>query len=208
MELFINISISLIIGGSAGCGLFCWLGKKWIANWFAKDLIKYEHELSIKKQEVDTHFAKNLQEYEHQLSLLKMKNEIQFSNVYTKRAEIIMEVYKRLVRVEACRLIIRFSKIPSQESKASFFYSCLDFSVYASENGIYFSEHIRTMIDTLIYNSIKPILTQEIETNPLSSNLTEDYKNMVQNIQETDIQNIAKELIKEFQRFLGIEEEK
>ena len=41
-------------------------------------------------------FNKNLKKYEQQLDLLKMQKQLQFSNVYTKRAEVIADMHKNI----------------------------------------------------------------------------------------------------------------
>ena len=38
IELSLNIAISIIAGAGSGFAVFKFLGKKWVENWFAKDL--------------------------------------------------------------------------------------------------------------------------------------------------------------------------
>lgn len=49
IELSINILISITAGAASGYGVFKFLGKKWVENWFAKELKLYEHKLDVLK---------------------------------------------------------------------------------------------------------------------------------------------------------------
>ena len=69
----INIVISLIAGAASGFCIFKLLGKKWIENWFEKDLKRYEHKLDI----------------------LKIKDEIKFNILHKERIDIIKRLYQQ-----------------------------------------------------------------------------------------------------------------
>ena len=49
IELTLNIAISLVVGAGSGFAVFKFMGKKWVENWFAKDLKLYEHKLDVLK---------------------------------------------------------------------------------------------------------------------------------------------------------------
>ena len=59
VEITINITISLLAGAAGGFGIFKSLGKKWVENWFAKDLKRYEHKLDVLKIKDEIKFNKN-----------------------------------------------------------------------------------------------------------------------------------------------------
>lgn len=48
-EIVINIAISISAGAVSGYSIFKFLGKKWVENWFAKDLKRYEYKLDVLK---------------------------------------------------------------------------------------------------------------------------------------------------------------
>lgn len=72
IEFSINIAISLIAGASSGFFVFKFLGRKWVENWFEKDLKRYEHKLDI----------------------LKIKDEIKFNVLHKERIDIIKKLYQ------------------------------------------------------------------------------------------------------------------
>ena len=63
IEISINIAISLVAGAASGFCVFKYLGRKWVENWFEKDLKRYEHKLDV----------------------LKIKDEIKFNILHKER---------------------------------------------------------------------------------------------------------------------------
>lgn len=66
-RVLVNITISVAAGAASGYRYFKLLGKKWVENWFAKELKRYEHKLDVLKakdeirfntlhEEVDRHY--------------------------------------------------------------------------------------------------------------------------------------------------------
>lgn len=72
IEISINVVISIIVGAASGFCAFKFLGRKWIENWFEKDLKKYEHKLDV----------------------LKIKDEIKFNVLHKERIDIIKKLYQ------------------------------------------------------------------------------------------------------------------
>lgn len=72
LEITINITISILAGTASGFCAFKFLGKKWVENWFAKDLKRYEHKLDV----------------------LKIKDEIKFNVLHKERIDIIKKLYQ------------------------------------------------------------------------------------------------------------------
>lgn len=73
IEISINIAISLVAGAASGFYVFKYLGKKWVENWFEKDLKRYEHKLDV----------------------LKVKDEIKFNILHKERIDIIKKLYQQ-----------------------------------------------------------------------------------------------------------------
>ena len=48
-EIVFNIIVPASIGALSGGGIFLFLSKKWVSNWFDKDLQKYQNKLEILK---------------------------------------------------------------------------------------------------------------------------------------------------------------
>jgi hypothetical protein len=72
IEISINVIISIIVGAASGFCAFKFLGRKWVENWFEKDLKKYEHKLDV----------------------LKIKDEIKFNVLHKERIDIIKKLYQ------------------------------------------------------------------------------------------------------------------
>jgi len=73
IEISINIAISLMAGAASGFCVFKYLGRKWVENWFEKDLKRYEHKLDV----------------------LKIKDEIKFNILHKERIDIIKKLYQQ-----------------------------------------------------------------------------------------------------------------
>lgn len=84
LETTINITISLLAGAAGGFGIFKFLGKKWVENWFAKDLKRYEHKLDV----------------------LKIKDEIKFNILHKERIDIIKKLYQMFFDLNESVLLI------------------------------------------------------------------------------------------------------
>ena len=72
LEITINIIVSTSAGAASGFCMFRFLGKKWVENWFAKDLKRCEHKLDV----------------------LKIKDEIKFNILHKERIDIIKKLYQ------------------------------------------------------------------------------------------------------------------
>lgn len=174
-----------ILGGGVGTGIFTYFGKKWVSNLFTKDLKKYEQ----------------------QLELLKMQKQLQYSNVYTKRAEIISKIYENLANIDMADVIIRAAKFESDEQKNEMFtaYSQIIFesTKYASINGIYLTESIRDRLVVLHAKLAKDVLPNLPNRKKLAN---ENYLKQVSEIPNFDTKLIMADLIAEFQEILGVSE--
>ena len=73
IEISINIAISIVTGAASGFCVFKYLGRKWVENWFEKDLKRYEHKLDV----------------------LKIKDEIKFNILHKERIDIIKKLYQQ-----------------------------------------------------------------------------------------------------------------
>ena len=81
-ELIVNIVVSVITGAISGFGAFKFMGQKWVENWFAKDLKRYEHQLDV----------------------LKVKDEIRFNILHKERIDIIKSLYKQVFELNELSL--------------------------------------------------------------------------------------------------------
>ncbi len=89
IEITINITVSILSGAASGFCAFKFLGKKWVENWFAKDLKRYEHKLDV----------------------LKIKDEIKFNILHKERIDIIKKLYQMFFDLNEC---ILYSMMPTE----------------------------------------------------------------------------------------------
>lgn len=181
-NIFINIGIS-VVSGAAGCGLFVWLGKKWVGNWFAKDLKKYEQ----------------------QLDLLKMQKQLQYHNIYVERATIMKELYVLVAKlIEAKQLVKEFKYQDKSQERATYAeYGELlrQLYVYFMTNAIYLPQSV---VDKL--GAFASVITKEISLKQFEhGDVTDEYIKRVKEIPDYDLPEIHRALRIEFQTLLGIE---
>lgn len=84
IDILINVIVSILAGATSGFCTFKFLGKKWVENWFAKDLKRYEHKLDI----------------------LKIKDEIKFNILHKERIDIIKKLYQMFFDLNESVLLI------------------------------------------------------------------------------------------------------
>ena len=182
-EIIINISISTLAGVTTGFCAFKFLGKKWVENWFAKDLKQYEHKLAV----------------------LKVKDEIKFNILHNERINTIKQLHSlifdltdsmlHLMMPSEMQKIIKIdvdnlAMINKQKSHK--------IQMYLLSNDIYLPKILVDRIAGVCYtfDSItKSIMDDNTETNKLR--LNELYIEKVRPLLD--------ELKNEFRRLLGVE---
>ena len=182
-EIIINITISTLAGVTTGFCAFKFLGKKWVENWFAKDLKQYEHKLAV----------------------LKVKDEIKFNILHNERINTIKQLHSlifdltdsmlHLMMTSEMQKIIKIdvdnlAMINKQKSHK--------IQMYLLSNDIYLPKILVDRIAGVCYtfDSItKSIMDDNTETNKLR--LNELYIEKVRPLLD--------ELKNEFRRLLGVE---
>lgn len=183
-NIFINIGIS-VVSGAAGCGLFVWLGKKWVGNWFAKDLKKYEQQLEI----------------------IKAKDEIRFSTLHKERLEAIKKLYLMIndLNTTASYLIIptklaQDSNIDQQEIIKQIKIKHHIIGQYLTENQIYLPQSLVDRIAGMGY-SLSTVADYCLNKND------DESKEKLKGINEEKLRPLLNALRDEFRKLLGVEKE-
>ena len=182
-EIIINITISTLAGVTTGFCAFKFLGKKWVENWFAKDLKQYEHKLAV----------------------LKVKDEIKFNILHNERINTIKQLHSlifdltdsmlHLMMPSEMQKIIKIdvdnlAMINKQKSHK--------IQMYLLSNDIYLPKILVDRIAGVCYtfdSMTKSIMDDNTETNKLR--LNELYIEKVRPLLD--------ELKNEFRRLLGVE---
>lgn len=183
IEFTINIGVSLVAGSAAGYGVFKFLGKKWVDNWFAKDLKKYEYKLDV----------------------LKAKDEIRFNILHKERIEIIKNLYKQVFELNELSLYLIMPTEMQQQLKINvdeLFQKSIMHShklqMYLLENTIYLPKILEDRIAGLCY-------TYDSAAKSLMNDRTEEHKKTIEKFNQDKIRPLLNDLRDEFRRLLGVE---
>ena len=183
IEVSVNIAISLVTGAASGFCVFKSLGKKWVENWFAKDLKLYEYKLDV----------------------LKAKDEIRFNFLHKERIEIIQKLYKQVFELNELSLYL-IMPIDMQKqfklNKDDLFHQSIMHShklqMYLLENTIYIPKILEDRIAGLCY-------TYDSAAKSLMKDDSEEHKKEIEKFNQEKIRPLLNDLRDEFRRLLGVE---
>lgn len=183
IEIFVNIGVSVAAGAVSGYGIFKFLGKKWVENWFAKDLKSYEHKLDV----------------------LKVKDEIRFTILHKERIDIIKKLYKQVFELNELSIYLimpnemqgQFNLNKEDLFKRSYLLSH-KLQMYLLENTIYIPKILEDRIAGLCY-------TYESAAKSLMKDGSEEHRIIMEVFNKEKIRPLLNDLRDEFRRVLGVE---
>ena len=183
IELTVNVVVSIAAGAISGYGLFKFLGKKWVENWFAKDLKQYEHKLDV----------------------LKAKDEIRFNILHKERIEIIKKLYKQVFELNELSIYLIMPNDMQKQfqlNKEELFRQSIMLShklqMYLLENTIYIPQILEDRIAGLCY-------TYDSAAKSLMKDGSEEHKKEIEAFNQEKIRPLLNDLRNEFRRLLGVE---
>ena len=183
IELSINILISITAGAASGYGVFRFLGKKWVENWFAKDLKLYEHKLDV----------------------LKVKDEIRFNLLHKERIEIIKKLYKQVFELNELSIYLimpvemeKQFKINKDELFQQSYILSHKLQMYLLENTIYIPQILEDRIAGLCY-------TYDSAAKSFMKDGSEEHRAELDKFNQEKIRPLLNDLRDEFRRLLGVE---
>ncbi len=183
VEMTVNIAVSVAAGTASGYGVFKFLGKKWVENWFAKDLKRYEHKLDV----------------------LKAKDEIRFNILHKERIDIIKKLYKQVFELNELSIYLmmpdemqkHFNLNKEDLFKQSYMLSHR-LQMYLLENTIYIPKILEDRIAGLCY-------TYNSAAKSLMKDGTEEHRKAMELYNQEKIRPLLNDLRDEFRRLLGVE---
>ncbi len=162
LQLLQTIGIS-ILASAVVVGVAVLVIRSWVDNLFSRDLEKFKADL---QKERETHAMQLKARYDQQLELLRkqleqtaLEHQVRFTKLHEKRAEVIAELYKRLVQAERSinSLIDNLSLIKDlqsgqkelilEEDEKTARESGQQFSDYFDENQVYLDERLCIQIE-------------------------------------------------------------
>lgn len=183
IELSVNIAISIVAGAISGYGVFKFLGRKCVENWFAKDLKKYEHQLEV----------------------LKVKDEIRYNILHKERIEIIKKLYKQVFELNELSLYLVMPNEMQKQfglNKEELFHQSImlnhKLQMYLLENTIYIPQILEDRIAGLCY-------TYDSAAKSLMKDSSEEHKKVIETFNQEKIRPLLNDLRDEFRRLLGVE---
>ena len=131
--------------------------------WLIRSLVTHQLSMDIEKLKIKLkHDAEiEIQKISHELSLSSIEHEHKIASLQEKRAEVIAELYKLLVRLvgsaQSYASYLEYSSEPNKDEKAKILgEDANNFRDYFLDNRIYFPNEICTDIDELWENIISP----------------------------------------------------
>lgn len=183
IDFLVNIGVSVAAGSATGFAVFKFLGKKWVDNWFAKDLKKYEYKLDV----------------------LKAKDEIRFNILHKERIDIIKNLYKQVFELNEMSIYLIMPTEKQKQFKISeeelFQRSTLlshKLQMYLLENTIYIPQILEDRIAGLCY-------TYDSAAKSLMNDRSEEHKKTIEKFNQEKIRPLLNDLRDEFRRLLGVE---
>ena len=183
IEVSINIAISIMVGATSGFCAFKFFGRKWVENWFAKDLKRYEHKLDV----------------------LKIKDEIRFNILHKERIDIIKKLYEMFFELNELILHLlmptkmqNMIQIKEDDLAKTIFIKSHTIQMYLLSNDIYIPQILVDRIAGICYtfDSIsKKIITDDSDEN----------KKVMDNFYKQKVKSLIDDLKNEFRRLLGVE---
>lgn len=182
-EISINVAVSILTGAASGFCAFKFLGKKWVENWFEKDLKRYEHKLDV----------------------LKIKDEIKFNILHKERIDIIKKLYQMFFELNEC---ILYSMMPSEMQRTIQIkvdellennnIKSHNIQMYLLSNDIYIPQILVDRIAGVCY-------TFDSITKSIMKNNSEENKKTLDAFYKEKVLSLLGDLKNEFRLLLGVE---
>ena len=183
LEIIINITISTFAGITTGFCVFKFLGKKWVENWFAKDLKQYEHKLAV----------------------LKVKDEIKFNILHNERISAIKQLHSLIFDLTDSILHLMMPSEMQNAIKLDVNHLAMmnkqkshKIQMYLLSNDIYLPKILVDRIAGVCY-------TFDSITKSIMDDNTEANKKRLNDFYIEKVRPLLEELKNEFRRLLGVE---
>lgn len=147
-------TILLALGGNAALiAVLGWLAKSLVERHLAKDTEKFKSQLAAETNST-------IERLKHELQLVTVEHQIRFSKLHEKRAEVIAELYSRLVEAywasQNFVAIVEWSGEPSKEEKyVTAMNKTAEYFQFFDKHRIYLPEAVCELLETFVRNMRK-----------------------------------------------------
>lgn len=183
IEIIINITISTLTGIVTGFCVFKFLGKKWVENWFAKDLKQYEHKLAV----------------------LKVKDEIKFNILHNERINAIKQLHTFIFDLTDSMIYLMMPSEMQKTIKIEMDHLSMKniekshkIQMYLLSNDIYLPKILVDRIAGVCY-------TFDTITKSIMDDDSDENKKRLNDFYIEKVRPLLDELKNEFRRLLGVE---
>lgn len=181
--------------------LYIWVIKQWI-KW------RFEREADKKRAALKLEGDAQIERLRNSLQLVAYEQQIRFSKLHERRADIIAHLYKLLNEVPAIagQFVIMSPSDPAQEKMAK--EKVVELYFFIEDNRIYFPSHVCVLLDNFSAKLQKSVVYVSVYWKVESANENtrkEQRKVMLDAVQalETEIPALKKEIEGEFRKMLG-----
>lgn len=203
------------VGSICIIGLIAFLGKKGLEFLLSRDVEKYKSSLEIESIRHKSELDQKLELYKAELTRINFEHQIRFSKLHSDRAEVIKELFKRMVQVqdsmESLMRPVQFvNEVPIVEKLKMSGTLGNNFLEYYKENEILFNDetcHLINTIQEMFLNAWKDFkLAEEFKDATTPDLQMELYQTRFKTYDQTlmtEIPKLKKELIAEFRKILA-----
>jgi hypothetical protein len=177
---------------------------------------------------IERWLVRSLEKYKAELQLAAFEHQTRFTKLHEKRAEVIAELYKRLVQIQySLRRLAHFIRSATSnqsqyaEKETTITQSSLnEFKIYFEGHRLYFTEglcgtvekfhaeSLVTLIELLSAETSKMLLSQSPSESPSESRFQEQYTETIRKALdrvEQQVPSLKREIEKEFRKMLGVD---
>ncbi len=203
------VALFLGIGGSGvALAIAAWLLRTALSEWLARDAEAFKTRL---KADADI----EIERLRNSLQMLAMEHQVRFSKLHEKQAELIGDLYKKIVDVNygGEAFVSTAENNPShckEDEFAQLRTELGDVFIFAEQNRIYLPEGVCALLDKHLGQLRSTIWSAGIFgriKDPKEHTMEQSYKAFTKAYEdfESDIPAVRKSLEKEFRKMLGTE---
>jgi hypothetical protein len=205
-----------------GTGILAFLVRSLVVNFLNRDLEAYRSKLNEGLEAHKSALTKDVEAFKSTLELVSIEHQIRFSKLHDKRAQVIQDLYVKLVRLDtAMHSVLKMFQTegePNIDEKIALYFKLHNELIeFFLPNRIFFGKDTCRVINDLLLLSREAYL--DITTYPVDTSSPEykygprelmkerhDFWKKARKLFETDISNLKEQIEAQFREMLGVKE--